>query len=160
MLEVALLVAGSLLQLLGLAGSILPVLAGPPLNFLGLILLCLARGWETFNPRLLIGLAALTIISVFLDYFLPVRGAQKYGSTRWGTWGAFIGLLIGVFFFPPFGLIFGALAGAITGELLAGKGETAAMRAGWGVFLGYFVSLLIRLIASGLMTFFYFRALF
>jgi len=67
MLEVALLVAGSLLQLLGLAGSILPVLAGPPLNFLGLILLCLARGWQTFSPRLLLGLAALTILSAFLD---------------------------------------------------------------------------------------------
>jgi len=159
MLEVILLIAGSLLQLLGLAGSLLPVLAGPPLNFLGLILICLARGWDTFSPRLLIGLAALTIISVFLDYFLPVRGARRYGSTRWGSWGAFLGLLIGVFFFPPFGLIIGALAGAIIGELLAGQGERAAMKAGWGVFLGYFTSLVIRLIASGLMTFFYFKAL-
>jgi len=160
MLEIVLLVAGSLLQLFGLAGCILPVLAGPRLNFLGLILLCLARGWDTFSPRLLLGLAALTIISAFLDYFLPLRGAKKYGSTRWGSWGAFFGLVIGLFLFPPFGLILGALAGAIIGELLAGKGETAAMRAGWGVFLGYFVSLLIRLISSGLMTFFYFQALF
>jgi len=57
-------------------------------------------------------------------------------------------------------LIIGALAGAIIGELLAGKSEASALKAGWGVLLGYFVSLLIRLIASGLMTFFYFRALF
>jgi len=160
MLEIFLLVAGSLLQLLGLAGSILPVLAGPPLNFLGIILLCLARGWDTFGRPLLFSLAAVTIISVFVDYFLPVRGAKKYGSTRWGSWGAFFGMVIGVFFFPPFGLIIGALAGAIIGELLAGKSEASALKAGWGVLLGYFVSLLIRLIASGLMTFFYFRALF
>jgi len=160
MLETILLVAGSLLQLLGLAGSILPVLAGPPLNFLGIILLCLARGWDTFSRPLLFSLLTLVVISVLVDYFLPIRGAKKYGSTRWGAWGAFFGMLIGVFFFPPFGLIIGALTGAIIGELLAGKSESAALRAGWGVLLGYFVSLIIRLIASGLMTFFYFQALF
>ncbi len=155
-----LLVIGALLQVLGLVGSVLPALAGPPFNFLGLIMLCLAKGWDIYTPAFLIGMAGLTALSVVLDYVLPIRGARKYGSSRWGTRGAFLGMLVGLIFMPPFGLIIGAFAGAVIAELLAGQKNNKALRAGWGVFLGFFASLLIKLIASGLMTFFYFKALF
>ncbi|MDD8030682.1 MAG: DUF456 domain-containing protein [Acidobacteriota bacterium] len=155
-----LLIIGALLQVLGLVGSVLPALAGPPFNFLGLILLCLAKGWDVFTPAFLFSMAGLTILSVVLDYVLPIRGAKKYGSSKWGAWGAFLGMLVGLLFFPPLGLIIGAFAGAVIAELLAGKENEKALKAGWGVFLGFFASLLIKLIASGLMTFFYFKALF
>jgi hypothetical protein len=160
MLNTILLIIGALLQVLGLAGSVLPALAGPPFNFLGLILLCLAKGWDIFTPAFLLGMAGLTVLSAVLDYVLPIRGARKYGSSRWGAWGAFLGMLAGLLLFPPFGLIIGAFAGAVIAELLAGKENDKALKAGWGVFLGFFASLLIKLIASGLMTFFYFKALF
>ncbi len=160
MLNIILIVAGVVLQLLGLAGCVLPVLAGPPLNFLGLILLGLARGWDIFKLNLWLVLAGLTVLTMILDYVLPVAGARKYGSTRWGTRGAFLGMLLGIFLFPPLGLIFGAFLGAVGGELLAGKKDREALRSGWGVFVGYFISMLLRLIASGLMTFFFVRTLF
>ncbi|MCX8161266.1 MAG: DUF456 domain-containing protein [Candidatus Saccharicenans sp.] len=159
MLNVILIIAGAILQLLGLAGCILPVLAGPPLNFVGLLLLGQARGWKIFSPSLWLVLVGLTLVTVILDYVLPITGARKYGSTKWGTWGAFLGMLLGVFFFPPLGLIFGAFIGAVIGELLAGKKDREAMRAGWGVFVGYFISMLLKLVASGVMTFFFVRAL-
>jgi len=129
------------------------VLAGPPLNFLGLILLGLARGWEIFSLTLWLILAGLTVLTIILDYVLPISGARKYGSTKWGTWGAFLGMLLGFFLFPPLGLIIGAFLGAIIGELLVGKEDRQALRAGWGVFMGYFVSVLLNS-SLRLMTFF------
>ncbi len=159
MLNVILIIAGAILQLLGLAGCILPVLAGPPLNFVGLLLLGLARGWKIFSPSMWLILVVITLITVILDYVLPISGARKFGSTKWGTWGAFLGMLVGVFFFPPLGLVIGAFLGAVAGELLAGKENREAVRAGWGVFIGYFISMLLKLVASGVMTFFFIRTL-
>jgi len=154
-----LIVAGAILQLLGLAGCLLPVLAGPPLNFLGLLLLGLALGWEVFSPTIWLILAGVTVLTMILDYALPLSGARKYGSTKWGTWGAFLGMILGAFLFPPFGLIFGAFLGAVAGELLAGKKDREAIRAGWGVFVGYLISLLLKRVASGVMTFLFIKAL-
>ena len=65
----------------------------------------------------------------------------------------------GVLFFPPFGLILGAFAGAVAGELSAGKERSAALRAGWGVFAGLMASVAVKLVVSGIMTFYFVRAL-
>jgi hypothetical protein len=159
-LDIVLIVIGSLLQLVGLAGCVLPWLAGPPLNFLGLILLCLAKGWDTFSPTFLIVMGALTVLTMLLDYVLPMAGAKKYGSSKRGFWGAFFGMVIGVVFFPPFGMIIGAFLGAVLGEITAGKEQAAAMKAGWGVFLGVITALILKLLVSGIMVFFFVKALF
>jgi len=160
MLDIVLIVIGSLLQLVGLAGCVLPWLAGPPFNFLGLILLCLARGWDTFSPTFLIMMGALTALTMVLDYVLPMAGAKKFGSTKRGFWGAFIGMVLGVVLFPPFGMIIGAFLGAVAGELSAGKKNAEAMKAGWGVFLGVITALILKLAVSGIMTFFFVKAMF
>ncbi len=159
MLEIVLIAAGFLLQLVGLAGCVLPFLAGPPFNFLGLILLCLARGWDTFSPNFLIAMGALTLLTMVLDYVLPLAGAKKYGSTKRGFWGAIIGMAAGVLFFPPFGMIAGAFLGAVAGELTAGKNKTEALRAGWGAFVGFLFALVLKLLVSGFMTFHFVKAL-
>jgi uncharacterized protein YqgC (DUF456 family) len=159
MLDIILIVIGSLLQVIGLVGCVLPWLAGPPFNFLGLILLCLARGWDTFSPTFLIVMGALTLLTTVLDYVLPMAGAKRYGSTKRGFWGAFFGMVIGVVLFPPFGMIIGAFLGAVAGEISAGKQNAEAMKAGWGVFLGVITALVLKLLVSGIMTFFFVKAL-
>jgi uncharacterized protein YqgC (DUF456 family) len=159
MLDTVLIVIGSLLQIVGLAGCVLPWLAGPPLNFLGLIFLCLAKGCDTFSPTLLIVMGALTLLTMILDYVLPMAGAKKYGSSKRGFWGALFGMVIGVVLFPPFGMIIGAFLGAVVGELTAGKKQAEAMKAGWGVFLGVITALILKLLVSGIMTFFFIKAL-
>jgi len=160
MLDIVLIVIGFLLQFVGLAGCLLPWLAGPPFNFLGLILLCLAKGWDTFSPAFLIAMGALTLLTLVLDYVLPMAGAKKFGSTKRGFWGAFFGMVIGVVLFPPFGMIIGAFLGAVTGELTAGKKNAEALKAGWGVFLGVITALILKLLVSGIMTFFFIKEIF
>lgn len=156
---IILVILGGILQLLGLVGCVLPFLAGPPFNFLGLILLSIAKDWKPFSPTFLVLMGVLTILTLILDYAMPLAGAKRFGASKRGFWGSLIGMVVGMFFFPPFGLILGAFLGAVAGELSAGKDHSAALRAGWGVFVGTMAATALKLIASGIMTFFFIRAL-
>ncbi len=147
------------LIVLGLLGCVIPGLLGPPFSFLALILLSIAKKWEPFSPTFLIVFAVVTIVVTGVDYVFPALGAKKYGSSRSGLWGAVVGMILGILFFPPFGMIIGAFLGAILGETLSGKPSQEALKAGWGVFLGIMMAILLKLIASGIMTFYFVRAL-
>jgi len=155
-----LIILGCLLILGGLIGCVVPGLMGPPFSFLALILLSWAKKWEPFSTRFLILMALLTAAAVAVDYVLPALGAKKFGASKAGIWGALAGMVAGLLFFPPFGLIAGAFLGALVGEILSGKQSRQALKAGWGVFAGLMLAMLLKLLASGIMTFYFIRALF
>jgi uncharacterized protein YqgC (DUF456 family) len=151
---------GVVLHLAGLAGGILPMLPGPPLNLLALALLALAtRFAPPLSLTLLLVMAGLTLVVSAVDYVLPVLGARQYGATAWGIWGSAIGLLIGLIWFPPLGLLIGAFIGALAGELIAGKKQWDAFRAGFGVCVGTLLGVALKLGVSGVMVYYYVRAL-
>jgi hypothetical protein len=157
---IVLIILGLLFALIGLVGCILPVIPGPPLSFFALIILSYAKNWEPFSSIFLIIMAGLTIVVTILDYVVPASGAKKYGASRLGVWGSIIGMLFGLFFFPPWGMLIGAIGGALAGELAAGKQGKKALRAGWGVFVGNMVSIGLKLAFSGVILFFYVKEMF
>ena len=157
---IVLIILGCIFIIVGIIGCIIPGVAGPPFSFLALILLSIAKKWEPFSVLFLILMAALTIVITGLDYIIPAAGAKKFGASRYGFWGAVIGMVIGIIYVPPFGLIIGAFIGAFVGELLIGKQSYDALKAGWGVFIGVMLGILLKLIASGIMTFYFVKALF
>lgn len=155
----ALIVLGVILIFIGIIGCVIPGIAGPPFTFLALICLSIVKKWEPFSAKLLIVLGTLTVLVQALDYLLPAVGAKKFGATKYGFWGAIIGMLLGVIFVPPLGIIVGAFLGAISGEIIAGKEASKALKAGWGVFVGMMVGMTLKLILAGVMTFYFIRAL-
>ncbi len=157
---IILIILGFICLIIGIIGCVVPGLAGPPFSFLALILISIAKRWEPFNPAFLIGMAVVTIIVTALDFIVPAAGAKKYGASKFGFWGAIIGMIVGIVYLPPLGMIIGAFIGAFVGELLIGKQSSAALKAGWGVFIGVMFGILLKLIASGVMTFYFIKALF
>ena len=157
---IILIVLGVICLIIGILGCIIPGVAGPPFSFLALILLSIAKGWEPFSVHFLIVMAVVTIVVTALDYIVPAAGAKKFGASKAGFWGAVFGLFAGLILFPPFGMILGAFLGAIVGELTAGKEGSQALKAGWGVFIGVMFGMLLKLITSGIMTFYFIKALF
>ena len=155
----ALIVLGIIFIIVGIIGCIIPGVAGPPFSFLALICLSIVKKWEPFSVRLLIILGVLTVVVQALDDLLPAVGAKKFGATRYGFWGAIIGMLLGIIFVPPLGIIIGAFLGAIFGEIIAGKEASKALKAGWGVFVGVMVGMILKLILAGVMTFYFIKAL-
>ncbi len=158
-MEIALVILGLLLSIAGLIGSVFPAVPGPPLSFLALLVLSYAKNWEPFGPTFLIVTACITVGVVVLDYAVSALGAQKYGASKYGIGGSVLGMFIGIFFFPPFGMILGAIGGALIGELLAGKAAHEALKAGWGVFIGNLMGTGIKLAFCGAALFFYVKEL-
>ena len=159
-MEIALIILGVLCALIGFVGCIFPVIPGPPLSFLALILLSLAKDWEPFSSTFLLIMGGLGVLVTILDYVVPVVGAKKYGASKWGIWISMIGMLIGVLFFPPWGMLFGAFVGALAGELLAGKKGRKSLQAAWGVFVGNVVSIGFKLAYCGAVIFFFVKEMF
>jgi len=153
-------VAGFVLLVLGIIGCVLPVVPGPPLAYLSLILMSIARGWQTFSPAALIVLALLTVAVSILDALLPVFASKRQGASKAGVWGSVVGMIAGMLLFPPFGMIIGTFAGAVLGELLFSPRRENALKAGWGVFVGTLMGIGLKLAVCGAIAFFFVRALF
>jgi len=158
-MSILLIILGIVLSLAGFVGCVLPVVPGPPLGFLALILLSFARNWEPFSVTFLVIMGAMTVIVTVLDYIVPALGARKYGASKAGIWGSILGMLIGMVCFPPFGMFVGAFLGAVAGEMLEGKDNRSALRAGWGVFIGTMLAIVLKLAVSGVMLFYYVKAI-
>jgi hypothetical protein len=91
----------------------------------------------------------------FLDYLLPIFGAKIFKASKQGIWFSIIGMIIGIFFFPPFGVIIGLLLGAIIGELLAGKAKSEAVKVGLISFLFSLLAILIKITLVGIMAYYF-----
>lgn len=149
---------GVLLTIAGIVGCILPFIPGPPLSYAALVVLQLTMN-EPFTYRFMVIWLLLTIAVTLLDYYVPIWGTQKFGGSRSGVWGSTIGLIIGLFFFPPFGLIIGPFIGAVVGELIAGKEMQKALRSGLGSFLGFIAGTVMKLAVSFIMGFYFFKTI-
>ena len=158
--DIVLIGLGFIVSLVGLIGCIIPAVPGTPLNFIALILLSFAKDWEPYSTTFLIIMALVALVVSILDNVIPAWGAQKYGAEKSSVWLALAGTLIGVFFFPPFGIFIGAFVGALAGELFHGKEAALALKAGWGVFVGMFIGIGIKLIASGIMFSYFLKGVF
>ena len=142
-MELLLYILSALCMLVGLAGCILPMLPGPPLAWLGMLLLHFTDRVDFAVIELVVS-ALVVIATVVLDYITPMIGTKKFGGGKYGNWGCMIGTVVGLFFMP-LGLILGPFIGAVIGELIAGKPMRAALKAGFGSFVGFLFGTLIKL---------------
>jgi len=148
---------GTLLILLGFIGSLLPILPGPPLSFIGLLLFALIRNFSPpLTPTLMVILLIVTMGVTLIDYLLPLFGAKRYGASKWGIWGAIGGMMIGIFF-SSFGMILGAFIGAVLVEWFVSRKEGQALRAGWGIIMGSLLGMVLKLGTSGIMAYYLIR---
>lgn len=149
-MDIFLLVIAFLFLLIGFIGCIVPGLPGTPIAYAGLWI-AQATDRVDFSWQFLLIWAAVVVIISVLDYVVPAWGTKKFGGTSWGVCGSTIGVFVGLFF-GAVGVIVGPLVGAILGELIAGKQLGAALKAGWGSFIGILFGTVIKLMACGLMT--------
>ena len=125
----------------------------------GMILLHLTDKVQ-FTATQLIVWAILVIIVQVLDYLTPLIGTKYSGGSKWGNRGCIAGTVIGIFLFPPWGIIFGPLVGAVIGELLGGKLTHEALKAGLGAFVGFLLGVILKVSLCGYFVVVFISALF
>ena len=157
-MAILLIVIGGILVLVGIAGCVVPVLPGPPISYISLILLSWAYKWKAYSTNFLLVMGIITVVVTVLDFILPIYLPKCYGASKFGIWGSILGMIVGMIIFPPFGLIIGTFLGAVLGELAFNKDKRASLKAALGVFIGTIAAILLKVSVSGIIGFYFFRA--
>ena len=155
-METFIIIVAILLGILGMVGSVVPALPGPPLSWLGLLVLYFwGSGTNAAGDRM--SLAALgiwfgvTAVVTILDSLMPGRLTKFTGGSRYASRGATIGMIVGIVL-TPIGMILGSLLGAFIAELTYGnKTAPEALKSSLGAFAGFLFGTGIKLITSGAM---------
>lgn len=134
-----------LILAVAMVGCLLPIIPGPPIAYGAVLLMDWAGGWAfglKAHALILVAIVAVTI----LDFVVPTAGAKRFGASKAGTRMSIVGMLVGLIWFPPFGLLLGAAIGAFVGEIMNGKREREALKAAWGVLIGTIAGIVLKLI--------------
>jgi hypothetical protein len=150
-------ILGIILCLVAIAGSLLPLLPGPPIAFLGLLLQQL-RSPSAFETSFLLLFAGLVVITLVLDYLIPIWGTKKFGGTKYGAWGCTLGFLA-AFWLGPWGVIIGPFAGAFIGEMLASQDSKKSLKAAFGSFVGFLMGSFLKLVVCFFMLFYIIKSI-
>ncbi len=143
--------AALLLMVVGVLGTVVPVLPGVPLIWITMLLFGVLEKFQRIDAAFLAVTALVTVAAEVTDHLTRAWGARRYGAGRAGTWGAVIGAVAGLFFLPV-GLLLGPFLGALVGELLAGRSVEDSLRAGWGGLLGTLGSIVVKFAVAVAMT--------
>lgn len=147
-MDILLVFFGVLFMVLGIIGSFIPILPGPLTSWVGLLLIHLTEAIPFHHALIGITLIVAILINV-LDYIIPVLGTKKFGGSKYGIYGTTIGLIVGLIYLGPFGIIIGPFLGALVGELIYDQRDSKkAIKSAFGSFLGFLFSTGIKFIVS------------
>ena len=154
-MDLVLFLLGIFLALLGIVGSFLPVLPGPITSWFGLLVLHLTT-WVPMNTKFLTITFVAAIVIFVLDYIIPLLGTKKFGGTKSGMFGSGIGLVLGILFMGPLGIIIGPFIGAFSGELMHDfQNKKVALKAAIGSLIGFLTGIFLKFFLAALYLFFF-----
>ena len=159
MLEPLIIALAAVLLIAGIAGSVLPVLPGPPLSWLGLLMLKFVPSVShrlSWTAIVVIGLITLAV--AILDNILPIWSTKRIGGNKKVVWGAGIGFIAG-FWIGPVGIILGPFVGALIGGLISGSHLKPALKHASGAFIGFVAGIVLKFINLGVLVYWFVKVL-
>lgn len=155
-METTALVLAIILFIVGLLGTILPVLPGPILVYGGMLLYGVMTEFTTLDATFFL-LQALVLVLLFsIDFLASAVGSRRFNGSKQAAWGAIIGTILGLIFFGPLGIVIGPFLGAVVAELLRGIRIDQSIRVGFGTLVGILGGTVLKLFAELLMIIYFF----
>lgn len=147
-LFIVFMILGVLLQIISLPGNWVAIALLIIWKFIGP-----ASSADNLTWTFIIILAAMAAAGELMEWFIQLKIGKKLGSTTKGNIGGIIGSIVGAILLLPlffgFGALIGALLGAYAGclvaELLQGRQGKEARKAAWGVFVGRFLGMGLKM---------------
>ena len=150
----------------GLVGTVLPMLPGPMLILAAAVWHVIAAHYWLHLPDAGMGWPGFSILVVFvaaaqfLETASSAMGAKYFGSTKWGIWGALIGGVVGIFF-VPIGIFLGPVIGSLAAEMIIAKRQLKpAAKSTWGTVVGTMAGLVLKTILGLAMVGYFFIDVF
>ena len=134
--------------LLGIIGCFVPIMPGPPISYGALLLFHFATSYSIKEDILWLMAFIVIAVTVF-DLWVQIYGVKKIGGTKKAVNGSIIGLIIGIFFLPPFGIIIGPFLGAFIGARMEeGSDVNKSIKIALGALAGFMVGTMLKLSVS------------
>jgi len=144
----------------GVAGTVLPVLPGAPLIWLGMLVYGFFVKFNNLPWTFFTGQGLAVVLVFLIDYLAVIWGVKHYGGSRAAAGGSILGGLLGALLAGPAGLIFGPFIGAVAGELYRKNALNKAFRAGIGTLIGFLGGTVLKLVIEVLMIVWFFIVVF
>ena len=159
-IDIVLIVAASLLFLVGVIGCIVPGLPGTPLAWGGLLVSYFCSATQ-ISVRTLVITALVCLAAELINFFVPSFFTKKAGGSKTGAWGATIGVFVGLITASPIGILLAPFAGALIGELMYDNSNfQRALKAACFSFLGFITGTGLRIIVCACFIFIFVKSFF
>ena len=139
------------LIVLGLAGTVLPLLPGTVLVWGGIVLGAWIEDFARVGTTTVVVVSVLAALAWALEYVAGLMGAQKAGASKQALLGAAVGTVVGLFM-GLVGVLFMPLVGAAIGEYVARKDQGRAVKVGVATWVGIMVGLIAKVVLAFIMV--------
>lgn len=146
----------------GIVGCLLPAIPGPPLSYVSILLLYLFNNqdYEITGKFLVIWIVLVAAVTI-LDYVAQPYFTKITGGSKLAVRCSIAGLIAGMIFFPPIGIIIGPFIGAFVAEFIINKKPLKnSLAAAGGAFLGFVLGTGLKLAVSGTLLYYTIRFIF
>ena len=136
-----------ILFIIGMIGTLLPILPGAALVYIGMLVYGLMTKFETLSLYFFILQALVLIVTFLVDYISTAASTKRFGGSKQAAFGAVIGTIFGLVILGPLGIILGPFLGASAAEILRGIDMKQAIRSGFGSLVGVLGGTIFKLFA-------------
>ena len=141
----------AVLVLLGLAGTVLPLLPGTLLVWAGLFLGAWIDDFTRVGVFTVVLLTLLAALAWTLDFVAGLIGAKRARASTQALVGAAVGTVVGIFM-GLIGVLFMPLVGAGIGEYWAQKNQQRAAKVALATWLGLLLGMVAKIVIAFVMV--------
>lgn len=144
---------------IGVALTLVPFIPATLLILAAALLHEALVGFRELSLGVWLALGALALLAMTLDNVATLLGARRYGASRAGLWGAFLGGILGLFL-GVLGVLVLPFLLAWLFEYLSGRRIEKALRAAWGTLVGLMGGVVAKVMVHVAMGLLVIRAIF
>lgn len=138
-------------------GLVYPIIPGIVFLIGGYLIYGFAFSFEPLHWLFWVIQILFVLLIIITDQLASILGVKRFGGSKAGMWGSTIGLLVGPFIIPAFGILLGPFIGAVLGEWIINKTAfKLAMKIGVGSVVGFIGSVVVKLIIQIIMIIYFF----
>lgn len=151
-IQTIVLIFTAIAMLVGVAGTVLPVIPGTILIFVAALVYALIEGFQAIGWPTLLVMGVLTALATTADIWASSIGAKMGGASMWSVVIGLIASLVGFVVFNLFGAILGAVLGVLITEAVRVGDWRQALKAGSGWAIGWVLSTIFQLVTALIMV--------